>query len=172
MSPLSIIMLSLVEKDKYISWPWCEKKIEDALFHWSKWITGLYYTSQDINWWMRGDYCDVFLSAVWTFNFDGTHSLQTTQWWASDVMVNFSKSVWWRKTHLCLGWPQAGPDYDVVIRRELYFGWAPLWSSALGTCPVGLCVNLALASGWVHFQQIFILGRTIPLMDIVLWKIM
>ncbi len=38
-------------------------------------------------------------------------------------MVNLSKYVSMKKqTHLCLGQPQAGPDYDVVVRRELYFG--------------------------------------------------
>ncbi len=36
------------------------------------------------------DYCDVFIT-VWTHS-DGTHSLQSIHWWASDVMLHFSKS--------------------------------------------------------------------------------
>ncbi len=32
------------------------------------------------------------LSVVWTHS-DGTHSLQRTQWWTGDEMLNFSKSV-------------------------------------------------------------------------------
>ncbi len=35
------------------------------------------------------DYCDVFLSCLDSHS-DGTHSLQSIHWWASDVMLNFS----------------------------------------------------------------------------------
>ncbi len=38
------------------------------------------------------DYCDVFISCLDSHS-DGTHSLQRTHWWASDVMLNFTKSV-------------------------------------------------------------------------------
>ncbi len=38
------------------------------------------------------DYCDVFISCLDSHS-DGTHSLQKIQWWASDAMLNFSKSV-------------------------------------------------------------------------------
>ncbi len=37
------------------------------------------------------DYCDVFISCLYSHS-DGTHSLQSIHWRASDVMLNFSKS--------------------------------------------------------------------------------
>ncbi len=44
---------------------------------------------------------------------DGTHSLQWIHWWASNVMLNFSKSVLMKKwTHLHLGWPDVS-QYEV-----------------------------------------------------------
>ncbi len=42
------------------------------------------------------DYCDVFISCLDTRS-DGTHSLQRIHWWASDVMLNYSKSVLMKK---------------------------------------------------------------------------
>ncbi len=36
------------------------------------------------------DYCDVFISCLDSHS-DGTHSLQRIHWWASDIMLNFSK---------------------------------------------------------------------------------
>ncbi len=48
------------------------------------------------------DYCDVFISSLNTHS-DGTHSLQRIHWWASDIMLNFFKSVMMKKqTHLNL----------------------------------------------------------------------
>ncbi len=45
------------------------------------------------------DYWDVFISCL-DSHFDGTHSLQWIHWWASDVMLNFSKSILMKKqTH-------------------------------------------------------------------------
>ncbi len=38
------------------------------------------------------DYCNVFISCLNSHS-DGTHSLQRIHWWASDVMLNFFKSV-------------------------------------------------------------------------------
>ncbi len=37
------------------------------------------------------DYCGVFISCLDSHS-DGTHSLQRIHWWASDVMLHFSKS--------------------------------------------------------------------------------
>ncbi len=52
--------------------------------------------------WSGVDYCDVFISCLNSHS-DGTHSLQRIHWWASDVMLNFSKSVVMKKqTHLIL----------------------------------------------------------------------
>ncbi len=46
------------------------------------------------------DYCDVFISCLDSHS-DGTHSLQMIHWWASDAMLDFSKSVLMKKqTHL------------------------------------------------------------------------
>ncbi len=61
------------------------------------------------------DYCDVFISCLDSHS-DGTHSLQRIYWWASDVKLNFSKSVPTKKqTHLHLGWPES--EYIFI------FGW-------------------------------------------------
>ncbi len=52
------------------------------------------------------DYCDVFISCLDSHS-DGTHSLQWIHWWASDIMLNSSKSVPMKKqTHLHLIWPE------------------------------------------------------------------
>ncbi len=49
-------------------------------------------------------YCYVFISCLDSRS-DGTHSLQRIHWRASDVMLNFSKSVLMKKlTHLHLEW--------------------------------------------------------------------
>ncbi len=42
------------------------------------------------------DYCNVFISCLDSHS-DGTHSLQSIHWWASDVMLIFSKSVLMKK---------------------------------------------------------------------------
>ncbi len=99
---------------------WCERQqgmdfsLEEALV----WIMDLYFiqkwqfeikcldvsvsykhiTSLDINWCtgvmceLLVDYCDVFISGLDSHS-DGTHSLQRIHWWASDGMLNISKSV-------------------------------------------------------------------------------
>ncbi len=65
------------------------------------------FTSEDVNWWLElygllEDDCDVFISCLDSHS-DGTHSLQSIHWWASDVMLNFSTSVLMKKqTHLHL----------------------------------------------------------------------
>ncbi len=46
------------------------------------------------------DYCNGFSSCLDSHS-DGTHSLQRIHWWASDVMLNFSKSLLMKKeTHI------------------------------------------------------------------------
>ncbi len=54
-------------------------------------LTNMLFILRDINWWTRVDYCDVFISCLDSHS-DGTHSLQSIHWWASDVMLHFSKS--------------------------------------------------------------------------------
>ncbi len=65
------------------------------------------FTSQDVNWWTG----DMWRTCEWLWCFyqlfewhsDGTHSLQRIHSWASDVILNFSKSVLMKKqTHLHL----------------------------------------------------------------------
>ncbi len=41
--------------------------------------------------WSGVDYCDVFISCLDSHS-DGTHSLQRIHWWASNVIIYFSKS--------------------------------------------------------------------------------
>ncbi len=41
--------------------------------------------------WSGVDYCDVFISCLDSHS-DGTHSLQSIHWWASDAVRHFSKS--------------------------------------------------------------------------------
>ncbi len=41
--------------------------------------------------WSGVNYCDVFISFLDSHT-DGTHSLQSIRFWASDVMLHFSKS--------------------------------------------------------------------------------
>ncbi len=54
------------------------------------------FTSQDINWWAEVvcvmNYCGVFISCLDSHS-DGTHSPQRNHLWASDVMLQFSKSI-------------------------------------------------------------------------------
>ncbi len=73
--------------------------------------------------------CDVFISCLGSHS-DGTHSLQRIHWWASDVILHFSKSVlmnkliyiwmtWgWIHFHFCMNYSFsncAGKYYKVTI---------------------------------------------------------
>ncbi len=63
------------------------------------------------------DYCDVFISCFDSHS-DGTHSLQRIHWWASDVMLHFSKSVLIKKQQeswMVWGW--------VKSSANLHFWW-------------------------------------------------
>ncbi len=57
--------------------------------------------------------CDVFSSCLDSHS-DGTHSMHRIHWWASDVMLNFTKSILIKK-HLHLGWAEG--EYIFI------FGW-------------------------------------------------
>ncbi len=53
---------------------------------------------------------------------DGTHSLQSIHWWASDVMLNLSKSVLMKKqTPLLLGQPEGVYIFNNFIFWVNYF---------------------------------------------------
>ncbi len=123
--------------NKYVGGSGCEGITGTGLFHWRKcyyglW-TGIFIRSdslklkclndgfvseaqascftrfQSIDWSCMVqlvDYCDVFISCLESHS-DGTHSLQRIDWWASVVMLNFSKCVLVNKqTHLHLGWSE------------------------------------------------------------------
>ncbi len=68
------------------------------------------------------DYCDVFISCLDSHS-DGTHSLQRIHCWASDGMLNLSKSVLIKKqTHLHLGWPEGMHIFSKIsFLGELFF---------------------------------------------------
>ncbi len=82
----------------------------------------LFKFSLDVNWWTGVTlWIIVFLTAVWTHS-DGTHSLQRIHWWASDVMLDFSKTVLMKKqTHRRLRWPQCKYIFSKVWFWVNYF---------------------------------------------------
>ncbi len=70
----------------------------------------MFVRNKIIKWWTGvvwiADYCDVFISCLDSHS-DGTHSLHRIHWWASDVMLHFSKSTLMKKqAHLHLGRPE------------------------------------------------------------------
>ncbi len=70
--------------------------------------------------WSGVDYCDVFISCLDSHS-DGTHSLQRIHWWASVVMLHFSKSD--EETNSSTSWMAWG-------WVNVHFGWTfPLTSS-------------------------------------------
>ncbi len=104
--------------------------------HWKKCYNRQYFLSEATSWkncattnttfnctrcwlmdWSNVDYLWIImmlLSAVWTHS-DGTHSLQMIHLWASDVMLNFSKSV--------LKWSKLIYILDGArVSATLYFG--------------------------------------------------
>ncbi len=80
--------------------------------------------------WRGVDYWDVFISCLDSHS-DGTHSLQSIHWWASDV--HFFRSVLTKKqTHLHLGWPEGE---QVTVLGELFLKCKPIqmltWTSSV-----------------------------------------
>ncbi len=115
--------------NKYVGGFWCETITGDGLFHWRMYYglwTDILAKSNDLklkrldgfisykhaafhkmlidgleSCVLLVDFCDVFISCLDSHS-DGTHS-QSIDWWSSDVMLNFSKSVQ-KQAHLHLGW--------------------------------------------------------------------
>ncbi len=100
------------------------------------------------------DYCDVFISCLDSHS-DGTHSLQSIHWWASDV--HFSKSVLMKKqTHLHLGcflthlyW--LNYSFHSVVIKMISYRWvfgaagerhATFLSAGVGVCAVEVDVQV------------------------------
>ncbi len=71
-----------------------------------------------------------YLEVLWITHSDGTHSLQRIHWWASDGMLNYSKSIQIKKqTHLHLEWPEVSKfsanldfwvNYSFKIKQVLH----------------------------------------------------
>ncbi len=70
-------------------------------------------------------YCDVIIRCL-DSNSDGTHSLQSIHWWASDVMLHFSKSD--EETNSSTSWMTWGWEKFQQIK---IFGWTVLLNSKL-----------------------------------------
>ncbi len=100
---------------KYFRGFWCERTTWDGQYHRRKHYYGLWYfdqricflhtqlfTLKDINRWTGVVWIiDVFISCL-DYHSGGTHSLQSIHWWASDLMLHFSKSVPLKKQTLFL----------------------------------------------------------------------
>ncbi len=71
------------------------------------------------------DYCDVFISCLDCYS-NGTHSLQRIHWWASDVMLHFSKSVLLEtnSSTVHLGWPEC----EHIFSKFSFFGELLIYS--------------------------------------------
>ncbi len=108
--------------DIYVNGFWCERTTADIIFHWSKRYNALwagiylfFIFLQSCSFFIHKmlidelqlggllvDYCVVFISSLDSHS-DGTHSMQSINWWESDVMPHFSKSfVTKKQTHLHL----------------------------------------------------------------------
>ncbi len=102
----------------------------------------------------------MFLSGVLDSHSDGTHSLQKIHWWASDVMLNFSKYFPIKKqTHLLLG-------LRMITSSELsYFGVNYSFNSSIlniitficYNCPQLLCMSQSTPQHSVFFNNIVFL---------------
>jgi len=67
-------------------------------------------------------YCDVFIHCLDSYS-DGTHSLQRIDWWASDLMLHFSKSGLMKKqTLLHLGWPELESFFNYCFKMLALVG--------------------------------------------------
>ncbi len=97
--------------NKYFDGFWCERRAWDGLFHWksvimdsnnsviTNWIIyflQIHSFSLDKMLIDGRVYLCCFISCLVSSS-DGTHSLQRIHWWASDAMLNFSKSVLMKK---------------------------------------------------------------------------
>ncbi len=74
------------------------------------------------------DYCDVFIRCLDSHS-DGTHSLHRIHWGASNVMLQFSKSVLMKKqTHLHLGCAEGEYIFSTFSGRTISLSMSLLWS--------------------------------------------
>ncbi len=94
----------------------------------------------------------MFLINCLEFHSDGTHSLQRIHWWASDVMLNFSKSDE-KQTHLHLGWPKGEYifiDSIPLTRNTHHYSPKKIWKSSL--------LLISLLQTAIHFVCYVIFG--------------
>ncbi len=81
-------------------------------------LTNMHFlTSQDINWWTGVVWIIVFISCLDSHS-DGTHSLQSIHWWASDVMLHFSRSD--ETTNSSTSWMAKDGKDSLKMRKQQY----------------------------------------------------
>ncbi len=74
------------------------------------------------------DYCDVFISCLDSHS-DGTHSLLRIHWWASHLMLNFSKLFPWDELISSrMSWVTWGL---VKFQQIIIFGWTILLTTSI-----------------------------------------
>ncbi len=79
------------------------------------------------------DYCDVFISSLDTHS-DGTHSLQRIHWWASNVMLHFSKPFQIKKLIYILdGWKVStfSENFHFWVNNSFQISWYDRYKNAL-----------------------------------------
>ncbi len=85
-------------------------------------------------------FCHFFVSL--DSHSDGTHSLQRIHWWASDVMIHFSKSVLMKKlTQIHVGWTEV--EYNLPCLGELFCLYSNQNGSVLLPCILSFAVFFA-----------------------------
>ncbi len=100
--------------------------------------------------------CDVFISCLDSHS-DGTHSLQRIHWWASDVMLHFSKSFLIKKqTHLHLGWPEC-----IFKKFKFWDEQLKLWTMALLSEPSFQRAKMSLHPSITFSQDILFFGPSL-----------
>ncbi len=97
------------------------------------------------------EYCDVFISCLDSHS-DGTHSLQRTHWWASDVMLHFSKSILMNK--------QSSLSLHLLdCLRESTFSTKYISGRKISRCTkLELCIDMTLAVN-INFVIVWTQGK-------------
>ncbi len=133
---------------------WEDKKLwtfslEEVLL----WIMNQKPWFKDINWWTGVVWIIVmFLSAVWTHS-DGTHSLQRIHCWASDVKLNFSKSVLIKKqTHRHLWWPES----KYIFSKFKFLGFFVKYFHLNYSLKCGLIIQILFEATIVHLLPLYL----------------
>ncbi len=107
--------ISKTALNKHVAGFWCERQQEMDFFTGGSAIMDYelaFYLK--MSWWIcflwTRSFCDVFISCLDSHS-DGTHPLQRIHWWASDVMLHFSKSDAWPEGEYIHLWVNYSLDY-------------------------------------------------------------